>query len=195
MRKLAILFVVGAAASVATADVIISNHPGNDLSQSAGINGDTRTKGMGFEMPGLAYFLDDVVLRLNITDTAVVPVIEIFSDAGGPGASLITLNNPGSFTPGIGDYTFTPAGSFTLQASTVYWIVASSANSVYDMKASSPSQTPTGVATHVGATWGTYPPQSSSGILVTYFIDATPVPAPSSLALLGLGGLALRRRR
>lgn len=176
---------------------IISNYPGNDATQSAGINDSSRTKGMGFTMPsGLGYTLDAVTLRLEITDTAVSPVIQIFSDAGGvPGAALTTLDNPGSFAAGIGDYAFTPSSSFTLDADTSYWIVASSSLSTYSWKASSPAETPTGLATHLGATFGAFPPSSSSGILNTYFVDATVVPAPGSLALLGLAGLAVRRRR
>ena len=181
----------------AMAQTIISNHPGNDGSQTAGINDSTRTKGMGFTMPsGLDYTLDAVTLRLDITTVDVSPLIEIYSDAGGvPGTSLTTLNNPAAFDLGIGDYAFTPASSFTLEADTSYWIVASSSLATYSWKASSPSLTPTGVATHLGATFGAYPPSGSSGILTTYFVDATVVPAPGSLALLGLAGLAVRRRR
>lgn len=184
-------------AGQASADVIISNHPGNDGSQTAGINNSSRTKGMGFAMPaGDGYYLDSVVLRLNITDLSVQPKIEIFSHSGGPGSSLIVLDNPTINTLGIGDYTFTPPSQFVLDASTSYWIVASSANSAtYDWKASSPSQTPTGVATHIGATFGAYPPRSSSSILTTYYINATPVPTPAAGALLALGGLAAARRR
>jgi uncharacterized protein (TIGR03382 family) len=185
------------AAGQATADILISNHPGNDGTQTAGINDGSRTKGMGFEMPGGdGYYLDDVLLRLNIGDTAVQPRIEIFSDVGGgPGASLTTLVNP-SFSAGIGDYTFTPSGDFVLEALTTYWIVASSDSLTYDWMASSPSVTPTGEATHTRATFGAYPPQNTSSILVTYLINATPVPAPGAAALLSMGGLlALRRRR
>jgi MYXO-CTERM domain-containing protein len=191
---LALLFVAGQAAAVE----LISNYPGNDGSQTAGINASTRTKGMGFAMPaGVDYFLDEIVLRLGITDTAVKPVVELYTDAGGPGTPLTTLVDPGGYVLGIGDYSFTPAGDFVLEADTNYWIVASAANdiNVYDWKASSPSEVPTGIATHIGATFGTYPPQNSSSILVTYFMNGTPVPAPGSFALLGVGALALRRRR
>lgn len=188
-------FTVSASALAQT--TIISNHPGNDGTQSAGINDATRTKGMGFTMPsGLGYTLDGVTLRLNITDTSVSPLIQIYSDAGGvPGAALTTLDNPGSFGVGIADYQFTPSSTFALDADQSYWIVASSSVSTYSWMASSPAQTPTGLATHLGATFGAFPPSSTSGILNSYFIDATIVPAPGSLALLGLAGLAVRRRR
>lgn len=201
MKTASVLVAATAALTVsATAlaqTTIISNHPGNDGSQTAGINDGSRTKGMGFSMPGgLDYTLDSVTLRLDITTTDVSPLIEIYSDAGGvPGASLTTLMNPGSFGLGIDDYAFTPTSSFTLEADESYWIVASSTLGTYSWKASSPSETPTGLASHVGATFGAYPPSSSSGILTTYFVDATIVPAPGSLALLGLAGLAARRRR
>lgn len=186
------------AAGQASADVIISNHPGNDGSQTAGINSSSRTKGMGFTMPGGdGYFLDSIVLRLNITDVNVIPRIEVFSDSGGPGVSLITLDNPTIDTLGIDDFVFTPGSDFVLEGGTSYWIVASSANSsTYDWKASSPSQTPTGIATHLGGTFGAYPPRNSSSILTTYMLNGTPVPAPGVGGLLALGGVvAFRRRR
>ena len=200
MRKLALLIGAGAAFALtmsASADLLISNWPGNDGSQTAAINDGSRTKGMGFTMPGgTGYYLDGVLARLNITDVNVQPVFEMFSDAGGPGTSLMVLDSPGGYTLGIGDYTFTPPSQFTLDPGTTYWIVASAAGAAtYDWKASSPSQTPTGLATHVGATFGAYPPRNTSSILVTYELYGTLIPAPSSLALLGLGGLALRRRR
>ena len=200
MNKVSVLVAAATACTVSAstlAQTIISNHPGNDATQTAGINATTRTKGMGFTMPGgLDYTLDSVTLRLDLTTTDVSPRIEIYSDAGGvPGSSLTTLVNPGSFGLGIGDYAFTPASSFTLEAGQNYWIIASSTLGTYSWKASSPAETPTGLATHLGATFGAYPASGTSGILTTYFVDATVVPAPGSLALLGLAGLAVRRRR
>lgn len=201
MKTASVLVAATAALSVSAhalaQTTIISNHPGNDGSQTAGINDGTRTKGVGFAMPGGSdYTLDAVTLRLDITSVDTVPLVEIFSDAGGaPGASLTTLMNPGSFGLGIDDYAFTPTSSFTLEADQSYWVVASSTLGTYSWKASSPSVTPTGLATHLGATFGAYPPVGSSSILTTYFVDATVVPAPGSLALLGLAGLAVRRRR
>lgn len=187
--------VVGA---VASADIVISNLPGNDGSQTAGINGGSRTKGMGFSMPaGTDYFLDNVIARLNITALGVIPVFEVFSDSSGsPGVLLTTLNNPAFPSLGIANFSFTPSGSFTLVGGRTYWIIASSANAVYDWKASSPSITPTGIATHTRATFGAYVPMNTSSILVSYEINGTVVPAPGAMAILSLGGLlAIRRRR
>lgn len=187
--------VVGA---VASADIIISNLPGNDGSQTAGINGGSRTKGMGFTMPaGTDYFLDNVIARLDITALGVIPVFEVFSDSSGsPGVLLTTLNNPAFPSLGIANFSFTPSGSFTLVGGRSYWIIASSANQVYDWKTSSPFQTPTGIATHLGATFGQYVPMTTSSFLTSYEINGTVVPAPGAMAILSLGGLlAIRRRR
>ena len=178
MKNASVLMAAAAAFAVSAqtlAEVIISNHPGNDATQSFGIDDSTRTKGMGFAMPsGSDMALDAVTLRLEITSVDVSPVLEIYSDGGGvPGTLLTTLVGPSSFTSGISDYEFTPDGSFTLVGGETYWIVASSALDTYNWKASSPAETPTGLATHVGATFGAYPPVSSSTILNTYFIEAS----------------------
>jgi hypothetical protein len=201
MRKLVsgtIVLALMIAAGQASADIIISNLPGNDATQTAGINSGTRTKGMGFTMGAGDYYLTDVTMRLDITFVDTVPVVEIFTDAGGvPGTSLTTLLNPTIDTLGIANYSFTPSSLFTLSGGTSYWVVASAADDIntYSWKASSPAQNPTGIATHIGATFGAYPPSNSSSIIVSYEINGRAVPVPSSLALLGLGGLALRRRR
>ncbi len=178
MKNASLLVAAAAAFTVSAqtmAEVIISNHPGNDGTQTAGINESTRTKGMGFTMPGGSDLtLDAVTMRLDINSVDVAPVVEIYSDGGGaPGALLTTLVNPASFSLGIDDYAFAPDGSFTLVGGETYWIVASSASGTYDWKASSPAETPTGLATHVGATFGAYPPASSSSILTTYFVEAS----------------------
>jgi hypothetical protein len=190
---LALLYLAGHA----SAAIIISNHPGNDGTQSAGINDSDRTKGMAWTMPsGDGYYLDSLLLRLNIDDVNIVPRVEIFSNVGGaPGVSLITLNNPDAFAFGVDDYLFKPPSQFVLEADTTYWWVASSLVGDYDIMASNPAETPTGLATHFGASWGTYPPSNPSSIFSTYELEGRLVPLPGSLALLGLGGLALRRRR
>ena len=178
MNNASLLVAAAAAFTVSAhtmAEVIISNHPGNDGTQTAGINDASRTKGMGFTMPGGSDLtLDAITMRLDISSADVTPLVEIYSDAGGvPGAMLTTLVNPASFDLGINDHVFTPDGSFTLEGGETYWIVASSSLGTYDWKASSPAETPTGSATHLGATFGAYPPSATSSILTTYFIEAS----------------------
>jgi len=201
-RTVAILAGCGAmvCAPLATADIIISNLDGNDGSQTADID-DLRTKGMGFTMPsGDGYYIDSATLRLETFGPDITLFVEIWSNAGGvPGVHLFSLDSP-SFNPsGIANYDFTAGSDFILEADTTYWLVAygTADGDRVDWKASSPSQTPTGVATHAGATFGTSgpPPTNNSSILTSYAINATLVPAPAVGLVFGVGVIALRRRR
>jgi hypothetical protein len=158
---------------------LISNLDGNDGTQSANLN-DTRNKGMGFTMPaGDDYTLDYVTLRLE-TAAGIAPIVEIWSNAGGvPGAAIETLTNPTFASSGIANYDFTSTG-ITLTAGESYWIVAYGPAGVagYNWKASSPAQIPTGLATHLGATFDTDgpPPTTTSSIICSYSVTATQVP-------------------
>ncbi|HSM12501.1 MAG TPA: choice-of-anchor R domain-containing protein [Thermoanaerobaculia bacterium] len=155
--------------------VLISNLPGNDGSQSADLN-QTRNKGMGFTMPaGDDYVLDFVTLRLE-TFGAVAPIVELWTDAAGlPGVPIETLTNPTFEPSGIANYDFASSGT-TLVAGESYWLVAYGAAGAarYDWKASSPAQTPTGLATHLGAVFDTNgpPPTNTSSILTSYSLTA-----------------------
>lgn len=181
----------------ASADVTISNLPGNDGTQSAGLNA-LRLKGMSFTTDGSAWILDSAVLRLNTT-TDDNPVLTLNADAGtAPGAILATFGNPGSFGTGIDNYTFTLGTA--LNPNTKYWLVfGQPAGGAIDWKASSPAQTPSGLWTHSGSVFTTNggTTWSTSSILTTYELNATVVPEPATLTLLGAGlvALAARRRR
>jgi hypothetical protein len=159
---------------------LISNLPGNDGTQSAGLS-NLRVKGMGFTMPaGDDYILDHVTLRLETTGSVPAPIIELWTNAGGQLGSLVeTLTNPTLAASGIAEYDFASAGA-TLTAGDGYWIVAygPAGAPTYNWKASSPAQLPTGLATHLGALWGTSgpPPTSTSSIVCSYSVTATQVP-------------------
>ncbi|MFG0284731.1 MAG: choice-of-anchor R domain-containing protein [Phycisphaerales bacterium JB039] len=169
-------------AATAGADEIISNLPGNDGSQSAALEGG-RIKAMGFTMPaGEDYNLDSVDVRLDVTGD-VDPLVRIFSDSGGvPTTELAELVDPAVIGVGIETYSFTPPATLALEGGQTYWIVVYNigAGSI-DWKASSPGIIPTGIATHAGGyfstTSGPLPPTTSSTILNSYGVQATPVSA------------------
>ncbi len=159
---------------------LISNLDGNDATQAADLD-ELRNKGMGFTMPaGQDYILQYVTLRLETFGAAVAPIIELWTNAGGtPGALIETLTNPSFAASGIANYDFTSAGA-TLTAGESYWLVAYgvAGASQYNWKASSPAQTPTGLATHLGALFDTNgpPPTNTSSILCSYSVTGTLVP-------------------
>lgn len=193
--------IVALLAGQASADILISNLPGNDGSQSAALEGG-RIKAMGFTMPaGVDYFLDSADVRLRVDGLEVDPLVRIFSDSGGlPSTSLAELNDPTISSIGIETYSFTPGAPLVLEAGATYWLVVyNEGGSSIDWMASSPSQTPTGLASHAGSLFSTgtgpNPPTGSSSILTSYAIMATPVPAPGALALAALGGVFAARRR
>jgi hypothetical protein len=158
---------------------IISNLDGNDLTQAADLD-ELRNKGMGFTMPaGQNHTLQHVTLRLETFGT-VAPIVQLWSDAGGlPSAVIETLTNPTFAASGIANYNFTSAGT-TLTAGTSYWIVAYGVAGAaqYNWKASSPAQTPTGIATHLGTFFDTNgpPPTGTSSILTSYSVTGVVVP-------------------
>ncbi len=159
---------------------LISNLDGNDGTQSFDLD-ELRNKGMGFTMPaGQDYFLDYVTLRLETFGAGVSPIVELWTDTGGvPGAVIETLTNPSFSASGIANYDFTSSG-VTLTAGTSYWIVAYGVAGAdqYSWRASSPAQIPTGLATHLGATFDTNgpPPTTTSSIICSYSLTATQVP-------------------
>ena len=187
---------------------LIENLNSNDGS-GTGINAPGDSKAMGFAMPsGADYILDSVILRLAFSESD--PIVQIWSNtaANQPGAPLTTLVDP-VITFGINNFTFTPGGSFTLLADTIYWLVVGSeapetGNENFFWYANSPSITPTGIASHFGQRFGENgpPPTGSSTIMNSYQINATAVdaaavPEPGTMALLafGLPALAMARRR
>jgi len=160
------------------------------------------------------YWLDSI--QLAMTDASgnpsafVAMLYDQSSDLSGfsPGSSLCTLN--GSLNPVTGGiYTYTPASSLTLSPNTIYFIVLTAGTTVangayewnytgtysYNLIDNWVGGMDWGSANGSLGSWrpvGTYPydyPQ--------YAIDATAVPEPGALSLLGLGGLCFlwHRRR
>ena len=134
--------------------------------------------------------------------------LELLSDAGGmPGSSLLTLNGNGApVTAGLYDYT--PAGAFTLQAGTTYWLYAHitpeasatvTAQREFILKTTSDTSQ-TGFAGY--AIGDTSAPSAQSFDFVPpphteplqFAVNGT-VPEPTGAALLLTGSLVLIRRR
>jgi len=193
---LCMALICAAAPPAVQATELISNLPGNDASQSAALS-DLRNKGMGFTMPAEQYNLDAATLRLETFGANTVPIVEIWSDvAGNPGAPLVTLINPVLASSGIASYDFIPPGTFVLEASTTYWVVAygQAGATAYDWVASSPGVTPTGLATHAGAKFDTNgpPPTTNSSILCSYAVSGTT--GPISVEPEGWGSIKAKYR-
>ena len=186
MRKAMIGAALAACCGWAQGVVVVSNLPGNDATQSAALS-NLRIKAMGFVMPTGAsqYTMDNAILRLNVTNTAFSPIVELWSDAGGnPSAFIATLSNPAFPATGIDNHTFVPPSGTVLQGGTGYWIVAYAAagSPTYDWKASSPAQVPVGAGTHLGTkfvTTGALPPLGASSTLTSYEINATEGAGPT----------------
>lgn len=188
---------------------IISNMPGND-GTSTFINGPVggsngggafNSKAAGFTMPGSAYNLDFVTLRLEFFTTTSAPIVHIYDDVGGNPTNILHTLIPPAPVVGIDNFVFA-SGGFVLNASTTYWMVIWNdtpfANS-FRWLASVPSVTPTGIATSAGYRFsnGPPPPTGNSTTLNSYSVNATLVPEPASIVALGIGGvlLLLRRRK
>lgn len=129
-------------------DIILSNlSTGVGVGTAFGGGATTQYKAFGFTMGATPYVLEEVILTLDITGAAIVPLLEIWTDAGGtPGAAVFTLDNPGSLT-GQGEFTFTAGSPFTLSAGTVYWVYLRSVpmgGDAFLWQGSSPFTLPTG---------------------------------------------------
>lgn len=170
----------------ASADVLISNMPGNDGTGTF-LNGDSHSldnsKAAGFTMPaGTDYFLDSIVMRIEILEVANNPAVQIWSNAGGlPGSVLITLNNPVFTIGGIFSYSFVPPSQFTLQAGQTYWVVIyndSPGSDRFEWYANSPATAPSGTAANAGYLYSTGPPPptASSTFFNSYEVNGSLVP-------------------
>ena len=116
----------------AQAGTIISNLAGTSTTASGfvGDNGSSLNirQAVGFTTAaGRAMSLDNIVMRLKNVDTTDDALIHLFSDSSGPNSALLTFTDPAN-TAAIANHTLTPTSSFTLAASTTYWIVATNLN-------------------------------------------------------------------
>lgn len=185
----AMAFTAGASGDIITGNFSAAVGTGTAFGGTA----TTQYKAFGFTMPATPYFLDNVILSLNFAGLGT-PRVSIWSGAATPTTELTVLNNPGSLT-GQGNFTFTPSGSFTLNAGETYWVhmvaVPVSGGPSFLWDGTAPSTVPTGLATAVGYIFN----GASSTFRNRLEVNGTAVPAPAAAALLGLAGLVAARRR
>lgn len=211
MNKITLSSIVALAASVLAPQIVHSQGTTTYLSNleqsSAGslAVGSDSWLAAGFSTGTNAdgYLLNSVQLALADATgnpsafTAMIYNLSPFVGAPEPGSSLGTLS--GSLDPvAAGDYTYNPASTLTLSPRTIYFIVLTAgtavANGAYEWSfAGANSYDPSGAWFTVGD-W-----TSSNGSSWTppsigypqFAISGTPVPEPSTLGLLALGGFLL----
>jgi hypothetical protein len=158
----------------------------------------------GTNVPG--YSLDSI--QLAMTAASGTPsgfTVMVYSNVPpvgvGPGGSLATLN--GSLDPvASGIYTYTPAGTLTLWPFTAYYIVLTAgtaiANGENEWSLAATNAYNPNAGWEAGGTWTSSDGSSWHSSTLRYLqfaINGTPVPEPSTLGLLALGGLVLVRHR
>ncbi len=204
IRTFATLFTV-AMFSTLNAITLIGNMPqANDDAISANLTV-LRKKAMGFTTDNQAYLLERVDTRLFASTSATTPVLQVWSSmAGGPagempGTMLEELGTQLTIQAGISTVFFL-GGSLQLAPNTTYWLVMGTpaVSDSYDWRGSLPAITPTGFATHFGSLFTANGGSSwtNSSTLNSYMIEATVVPEPATLVVLGLSllGVLFSRR-
>nr|WP_304412243.1 choice-of-anchor R domain-containing protein [Microcystis sp. T1-4] len=186
----------------------MGNLPQTNDNNSTTLSGVSVIKALAFTLPaGNNYSLDNAILRLGGYQTGVAPLVQIRNDVGGsnPGSTVLaSFTNPTPQGLGVFNYTFTPTGPFTFTAGTKYWLYVTSTSGAFGWNASSPSQTPTGIATLSGnrfANGASFFASITSNSFQINTADippsvATPEPgAIAALSLFGLGLLGVKGRR
>lgn len=192
-------------ATYAQADAILSNLPGvgSGTGTNLGLGTDAadRTKGVGLTMGGDSLDFTSMVALISNTTPDSTLSGGIYADSGGNPGGLLAAFTPVPIPSNMGatEVSITTAAPFTLSAATTYWFVLDGPTTTNSLlwQSLNPNTAPVGASgvsfvgyrfsSNGGSTWG------ASGIFNGVTINA--IPEPASFALLGLGALALLRRR
>lgn len=207
MNRMSLLTMAGGAlalcAGTASADVLFNNFGQGDsytvgsgatISDGAPIGTDF-DQGFGFTVSGGDFFLDSLEFAMGfVTGSTNGVTITVYDSSGGvPGNELesVVVSDFGSFGNANPLAVANFSGSTVLQDGMQYFFVASSfADSWLAWNNNDQGIMGTTVfRSNLGA-WSV-----GSGTTVAARVNGTAVPAPGALALLGLAGLAARRRR
>jgi hypothetical protein len=204
MRLFAALLGSSLLALPASAETIISSYPAvDDGGRTLGFLDDLA---VGFTIGSTAQNLGSATIRLSGVsgfdqiDTSTIQASLYGGTAANPANPVLV-----TFTPAPGiisepalDLVLTPTSTFTLDASTTYWLVVEAPSVTKDLSWKTALIPATGtLAAYVGARSGSSAPPTNefSGNLI-FAIDTTVVPEPGTLSLTGVafGSLSLMRR-
>ncbi len=194
------------AATAAAQTSILSNLPGTGSGTGTnlglGTDGADRTKAVGLTMGVDNWDFHSLVAMMNNPDTAPRNLSGgIYSSVGGNPGALLAPFDPVAVPAGADSLlvSITTAAPFTLTAGTNYWFVLDGPTVTNSLlwESLTPNAAPTGSegVSFVGYRFSSNGGGSWSSSTIYNGVEIFAVPAPASVALFGVAGLALRRRR